>query len=211
VRAVVRRAVTITSAAEYFNETHFMNLPFNIQETKLIYHGRPKTERSDAVTVIGKSMRDGLLEFRHNSRYLDLPAYEAVRCVVPKFSATQNSVLVLCPFHPDYAENWITLRESIATLCSPKEPKRMLDIGSPRLVGQALYEATRWTPICIVDWSRWRPNVFFELGVRLACSNTGPLSIIDSADAERAGSVQAARLRRFSGRPSMIVRILMTL
>jgi hypothetical protein len=59
----------------------------------------------------------------------------------------------------------------------------MLDLRSPRLVGQALYEQVRWSSWCLVDWTEWRPNVFFELGVRLACSERDPMCIIQRRDA----------------------------
>ena len=65
-------------------------------------------------------------------------------------------------------------------------PLRTLDLQSPRLVGQALYEQVRWSSWCVVDWTEWRPNVFFELGVRLACSERDPLSIIQRGGASRA-------------------------
>ncbi len=61
-------------------------------------------------------------------------------------------------------------------------PERMLDLRSPRLVGQALYEQIRWATLCLVDWTGWRPNVFFELGVRLACAERDPLCLIDAID-----------------------------
>src|ERR1039458_9676786 len=61
---------------------------------------------------------------------------------------------------------------------------RILDITSPRLVGQALYEQIRWAETCIVDWTYWRANVFFELGVRLACFEIGPVCLLDEADPE---------------------------
>jgi hypothetical protein len=60
---------------------------------------------------------------------------------------------------------------------------RMRDIDSPRLVGQALYEQIRWTKLCVIDWTHWRPNVFFELGVRLACSRLEPVSLLEDAEA----------------------------
>ena len=56
----------------------------------------------------------------------------------------------------------------------------MLDIVSPRLVGQALYEQIRWATFCVVDWTEWRANVFFELGVRLTCSPNDPLIILQA-------------------------------
>jgi hypothetical protein len=59
----------------------------------------------------------------------------------------------------------------------------MRDIASPRLVGQALYEYIRWTTTCVVDWTHWRANVFFELGVRLACAKIEPVCLLEAADA----------------------------
>jgi hypothetical protein len=68
---------------------------------------------------------------------------------------------------------------------SPKDKKKLgsllrtLDMKSPRLVSHSLYEAIRLTEICIIDWSEWRSNVFFELGVRLSAVNNNPVCIID--------------------------------
>jgi len=189
VRSVVRRAVTLTSTADPFNEAHLRQLPFNIQEAKLTFHGG-KFEAKDPnnpVTLISQAMRDGLLESRLHSRYLDLPAYDAVRCPIPEtvagLQAARESVLVLCSFQAEYKENWQALSDYLLTHFAPKQPVRMLDLGSPRLVGQALYEFIRWAGTCIVDWTSWRPNVFFELGVRLACSNIGPICVIDAKGA----------------------------
>jgi hypothetical protein len=71
----------------------------------------------------------------------------------------------------------------------------MLDVRSPRLVGQALYEGIRWSRTCVIDWTGWRANVFFEFGVRLACSNIGPVCVIDAEDAGLGGEdLQRRRL-----------------
>jgi len=200
VRAVVRRAVTLTSTADRYDETHLRQLPFNIQETKLTFHGgkfAPK-DPNNPVTVISQAMRDGLLESRLHSRYLDLPAYDAVRCPFPEtavgLQAARESVLVLCSFQPDYSDNWKALSDSLLTYYAPKQPLRMLDLGSPRLVGQALYEYIRWAGTCVVDWTSWRPNVFFELGVRLACSNAGPVCVIDASEADSPADPQKQQL-----------------
>jgi hypothetical protein len=190
VRAVVRRGITITSTFDLFDEHHRRQHPFNIQETKLVCHGgmfQPNNPKNP-VFVISEALRDGLLESRLRSRYLDLPAYDAVRCTPPESSAevwARDSVLVLCSFQDDYSDHyWVPVSDTILTYYSPKKPVRMMDIGSPRLVGQALYEYIRWARTCIVDWTDWRPNVFFELGVRLACSNIGPISLLESSHAE---------------------------
>jgi hypothetical protein len=60
----------------------------------------------------------------------------------------------------------------------------MLDLRSPRLVGQALYEQMRWSSWCLVDLTEWRANVCFELGVRLACSERDPMCVIQRSYAE---------------------------
>jgi hypothetical protein len=46
--------------------------------------------------------------------------------------------------------------------------RRVSDYPSPLLVADRLYELIRFSGLCLVDWSEWRPNVFFEMGVRLA-------------------------------------------
>jgi hypothetical protein len=200
VRAVVRRALTLTSTADRYDETHLRQLPFNIQEAKLTSHGGKfaPTDPSNPVRVISEAMRGGLLEARLHSKYLDLPAYDAVRCPIPEtaagLQAARDSVLVLCSFQPEYSENWRALSDSALAYYAPKQPVRMLDLGSPRLVGQALYEYIRWAGTCIVDWTAWRPNVFFELGVRLACSNVGPICVIDASEQRLSSEPQKEQL-----------------
>lgn len=200
VRAVVRRSVTIASTADHYEEVHLGQLPFNIQEAKLISHGGTfaANDPKNPISVISSSIRDGLVESRLHSRYLDLPAYDAVRSPVPEMAAglqaARESVLVLCSFQPNYSENWKALSDTILAYSAPKVPVRMLDLGSPRLVGQALYEYIRWAGTCVVDWSGWRPNVFFELGVRLACTNAGAMSVIDRTEADAPELSQKRRL-----------------
>jgi hypothetical protein len=76
----------------------------------------------------------------------------------------------------------------------------MLDIASPRLVGQALYEGIRWARSCIVDWTDWRANVFFEFGVRLACAKVGPIIVIDQAGAPEAQQTGTLMQRSLLGK-----------
>jgi hypothetical protein len=92
-------------------------------------------------------------------------------------------VLVLCSFHKEYAAHWPRLFDALATYYPTKRTVRMRDVVSPRLVGQALYEHIRWTTTCVVDWTHWRPNVFFELGVRLACSKIEPVCLLEASEA----------------------------
>lgn len=191
VRAVVRRGVTVASTANRLDESVLSQLLFNIQEMKLISHG-DEDAGIDAdhprfsLNIIASAIVDGLRELAANPRYLDLPAYDAVRCPPPELPSerqrAREPVLVLCSFHKEYAAHWHHLSVALAKKYPAKQIVRMLDIASPRLVGLALYEHVRWANTCVVDWTHWRPNVFFELGVRLACSGLQPVGLLDEAD-----------------------------
>jgi hypothetical protein len=206
IRAVVRRGVTIAVTSAELDENSLSKLPFNIQEIKLIYP-LPNLEIIDPrhpINRIGDAVVKGLSQLRDNPGYLDLPAFEAVRSPKPQILSTEidekvssdgvvkkkdiataksepERILMLCSFHEEYWKHWLYVSEKIIMTFRGvgKSLERMIDISSPRLVGQALYEGIRWTPCCIVDWTHWRPNVFFELGVRLACSDIGPVNLID--------------------------------
>jgi hypothetical protein len=179
VRAVVRRGLTVASTSNSLDDAEFVALPFNIQEAKLISHGDTDPSIIDedprySLNIIARTFLSGIGELKTNPRYLDLPAYDAVRCPAPELPLDQQrareAVLVLCSFHEEYAPHWHKLLSALARHYPTKRTVRMRDLVSPRLVGQALYEHIRWTTTCVVDWTHWRPNVFFELGVRLACS-----------------------------------------
>jgi len=207
VRAVVRRGVTIATTASRLDEAALSTLPFNIQETKLISHGDSAADTSDedprySLNVIARTLLNGIRELGMNPRYLDLPAYDAVRCPAPELPSEQHKarerVLVLCSFHTEYAANWHKLADALAKRYPTKQIVRMRDIASPRLVGQALYEHCRWTKTCVVDWTHWRANVFFEFGVRLACSSVEPVCLLEQPDSSRTLSQKAMLLRLFA-------------
>jgi hypothetical protein len=46
-------------------------------------------------------------------------------------------------------------------------------------MSQRTYEALRRHELCVVDWTQWRANVFYEFGVRLAVSNQDPICLLD--------------------------------
>lgn len=48
----------------------------------------------------------------------------------------------------------------------------------------------------MVDWTGWRANVFFELGVRLACADVAPVSLIEQSEADAATAPGALTQRR---------------
>lgn len=185
VRAVVHRGITLTSIADVLTPDQLSQLPFNIQETKLIHHGSgypPKDVRHPLV-AIPSAIKRGWQELGLHAAYLDLPAYDAVRCPYPSADAegrsALNRVLMLCSFSKEYDQHWLRLSNAVLAHYPDGEIARMLDMASPRLVGQALYEGIRWSRTCLVDWTGWRANVFFEFGVRLACSDLDAVILIE--------------------------------
>lgn len=181
VRSVLRRGVTI-SVSEGEPSVLSASQPFNVKETRLLSCDDP-----DFYDRLHEAMAEGAANLERDPNYLDLPAYQAVRAPRPQSWAENDdeSLLVLCPFSDAYSEYWENeLRDVIRANTADKRPLRMLDLRSPRLVGQALYEQVRWSSWCLVDWTEWRPNVFFELGVRLACSERDPMCIIQDSEAQ---------------------------
>lgn len=176
IRAVAKRGVTITVTKDKLTESHLQSLPFNIKETRLISVA-PGPGRDRLVDAIDS----GLEERRTRTDYLDLPVYDAVRCRRPEPTGILQT-LVLCPFGESYSPHWDYIVDSVNINEPARTPVRMLDIVSPRITGQALYEQIRWNPHCVVDWTQWRPNVFFEFGVRLACCPSDPVSLIYERD-----------------------------
>ncbi len=193
IRAVVRRGVTLTTTSDELDESHLSKLPFNIQETKLVGEHPDHAHPQHPTNLIGAAVAEGFAQLRGNRSYLDLPAFDAVRCLpaeTQQGAPVKRTVLVLCSFDPAYEPHWRWLSKKLKFEAAPHPFKRMLDIDSPRLVGPTLYEHLRWSDRCVFDWTHWRANVFFELGVRLACSALDPIGLIDHAevDAARGGA-----------------------
>lgn len=176
VRAVLRRGVTVSVTRESM-PSHAAATPFNVRETRVLsYQNNP-----DFYDDLHRAMLDGIISREQDPNYLDLPAYHAVRTPRPETLSEEDSrsALVLCSFSERYTQFFVTLRPILRAHTRNLMPRRMMDLRSPRLVGQALYQDIRWARRCVVDWSEWRPNVFFEFGVRLACSDQDPFCIIE--------------------------------
>jgi hypothetical protein len=176
IRSVLRRGVTVC-VTEGELAAHALNLPFNVQETRVL-----SFNDDDFYDDLHRDIAEGAASLTRDADYLDLPPYKAVRAPRPETWAENDakSLLVLCPFRQDYP--WRKLYPIIRAYTGNMRPVRSLDLRGPRLVGQALYEEIRWATRCLIDWTWWRPSVFFELGVRLACSEHDPLCIIQQTD-----------------------------
>ena len=180
IRSVLRRGVTI-SVTQGEPAALSSTLPFNVQETRVLSYADDDFDQD-----LHRAMAEGSANLDRDSSYLDLPAYHAVRAPRPESWAKDDdrNLLVLCSFSPEYSSFYRKDLRKLIQGQSYKTALRMLDLRSPRLVGQALYEQMRWSSWCLVDLTEWRPNVFFELGVRLACSERDPMCIIQRSYAK---------------------------
>lgn len=197
IRAVVRRGVTICTMRSKPDDLTAKASPFNLQDINLLYYWDEQVGgEQDPRDAIAQRCIQAFREMRLQPRYLDLPAYDAVRMVPPDSEGGRTltyheRVLMLCPFDPEYqSRNWKKHlhrdlpAEIKARLNLKKRPEmvRTLDLTSPRIVSQSLFESIRQTELCLIDWTGWRPNVFFEMGVRLACCPIGPVLLIEEYD-----------------------------
>lgn len=178
VRSVLRRGVTVSVSSGGAASIETAK-PFNVRETRVL-----SSSHSDFIDRLSKVLVDGAIGLDADPNYLDLPAFLAARAPRPFDWANEDlrTILVLCPFAGPYSTLYDDELRSVINSWSGKDPVRMLDLRSPRLVGQSLYEQIRWSTHCLVDLSGWHPDVCFELGVRLACSDHEPLVIIQAPE-----------------------------
>ncbi|MFL6417586.1 MAG: caspase family protein, partial [Bryobacteraceae bacterium] len=201
VRSVARRGVTISSLGGEYLMGAELDLPFNIQTLNVVFHSaKQQQEGRDPLHLIGSKIHTGFDELAKLPFYLDLPAYDSVRRLGRDPASYRplrfnEQVLVLCPFNGEYTKrNWATyltkelpsrLKAEAKKLfpegnnVAPPRLVRLLDMDTPRLVAQTLFESIRRTEMCIVDWTQLRANVMFELGVRLAVNPLGAVHIIE--------------------------------
>ena len=200
IRSVVRRGVTVSTLDSPHVEAYRAELPYCLQLLNVCSNSLEGPDKDKPRDVIATKVIEGLRQERSNPHYLDLPAYDAVR----RFGAQTDKyrpipyelqVLFLCPFSSEYIKAcWdasinrvfkprLIQRQLLRAKGTVKERirpelRRLLDRSSPQIVSQSLYEAVRRTQMCVADWTNLRPNLFFELGVRLAANRNGAVHIV---------------------------------
>jgi hypothetical protein len=189
IRAAVRRGVTITCINERVTGDYWSKVPFNIREVNLLSVAEPEERVKDLANAI----RDGLGQSQLQPAYLDLPVYDYVRQGPVHAPLGKTPVLYLRSFSPEYKCGRLEgVKQNLETAFSSFFPDSRLysiiDEASPRLAGHRLYAAIRHRELCVIDWSEWKANVFFELGTRLASHPTVPLSILDERPSEATGA-----------------------
>ena len=191
IRAAVRRGVTITCSSQRFTGNDWNSVPFNIREVNLLSVAEPEKRVRDLANAI----RDGLGQSQLQPAYLDLPVYDYIRQGPVHETLGNTPVLYLRSFSQNYERLRLEgVRQNLETAFSSFFPNSRLysiiDEASPRLAGHRLYAAIRHRELCVIDWSEWRGNVFFELGTRLASHPTVPLNILDEKPSESIESRQ---------------------
>jgi hypothetical protein len=223
VRAVARRGVTITSLGGKFTVGGELQVPFNLQLLNLAAHSDAQEKEGAGkrpFELIGDKIINGFRDLANLPHYLDLPAYDSVRQLGVESGAyrpvpARERVLILCPFNPDYTRSNLARLEKVLPSRvqdyvvkvegRPAEKPalvRLLDLKTPRLVAQTLFESIRLTDMCVVDWTGMRTNVIFEAGVRMATNPLGAVHVIEHTARERL---------RSSGQPGSQVQGLLRL
>jgi hypothetical protein len=220
VRAVARRGVTICLCRKDAAPAD-AELPFFLKDVNLFRYAATDARLELALRDRAIAGFTHLLQWP--DQYLDLPAFDAVRYLPPDREhrtpiGYDKQVLVLCPFEESYLQRF---REKMGpsmenalsaqfgedadllkrgTLPDP-QLIRTLDILSPRLVSQGLFEAIRLTDLSLVDWTMWSPSVFFELGARLAANERPPVCLLEAAGPEpkASGNPDRTPLRQREG------------
>ena len=227
VRAVIRRGLTVCVVREHDPPWRDAEPPFHLREVSLV-----KSPDRDAVEA---RILDGIRQLAQpGSGYTDLPCFDQIRRVPQDpeqrqsraFDAERNpAILALVPFDPAYVQrNWTQIKDSLPATArdeiislrgeegsgeeEAQSPalQRTLDLHSPRVVSAQLFEAIRLTDFCLVDLTSARPNVLFELGVRLAANRLHPVVIVDLD--YPAGDAEGGWLRSVDDQLRMLSRLL---
>jgi hypothetical protein len=178
IRATVRRSVTIACTEKQLNQDLWENIPFNLKELNLVSFSNEDEGQKELRAALHAGLAQSV-----SSHYLDLPVYDYVREESSdEATADHRRVLLLRAFGSYTGGRKIHVQNRIrkALGYSDDAPvESVIDQVSPRLAGQRLYEAIRHWKLCVVDLTWWRPNVMFELGVRLSAHADGTFCLID--------------------------------
>lgn len=199
-RSVVKRGVTVVTVDHDLPAKEWVKIPFSLKQISPIAHVPADfNDPKNPVKLMAETFAEGWRQLRAMPHYLDLPAYDDVRRLGTKPQdylpiPWPRAMLWMCSFHESYLDhNYKSAPQSLIGAFGEQaeeeekaaarnmEIKLIIDIVSPRLMSQRTYEAIRRYELCVIDWTHWRPNVFFEFGVRLAVSDKDPVNIIDPA------------------------------
>src|SRR5271165_2957431 len=184
IRAAVRRGPTLVVREGSLTPADWSSLPFNLKEVQI--YPLDSVRRLESANRLAKAIREGLSALNRDAQgYRDTPVFDIVRRPKRRTdepAAKEHEVFVLCSFAEIYDDSWQKLQLWLDGKDDRKggsfSLKRVIDYSSPLLAGERLYELTRHAGSCIVDWTHWSPNVFFEMGVRLAVASVPPICLL---------------------------------
>ena len=215
---MVRRGITIISIGGNYHIGGEIDVPFTIRDANLVAHSRSQGEKGkrDASDLLADRIRNGI-QSANSPWYSDLAVFDAIRQLPPDrrgIIVDSEGFLVLCSFDRNYVDDvWgpylskgleFQLKKLRRQTVNPPllGVARSFELDSPRLVSQAVYEAIRRAQSCIVDWTNWSENVFFEFGVRLTIASTRHRSIpIIKGDRQATTEQQKNLIRLFNPIP----------
>jgi hypothetical protein len=192
IRSACRRSVSVCSHGNGWKEGDPLEVPFNLQDLNISSHTPTEIQvgKDPVVERFVHRVETGFSQQSKHPLYLDLPGYDSLRELGSDYAASSTidvveRILVLCSYDRELFHNWRSVASGLKQALSNKRGiapaiERIIDYGTPQLVRQSLYEQIRRTAACVVDWSKYSPSVFVELGARLAISEWGAVQIIDS-------------------------------
>jgi len=181
-RSAVRRGVTLLFRIGSMNFEAWQRLAFNLRGLRIVEV--PGRANQAAETPLATALEEGLRRYaRRPSQYADLPGFDAIRNLGAheddaSIRTPDEEILVLCPFDADYEEKlWPQIQRALTERFCPdtnaSPGRRVIDLKSPETLERRLFESIRRDADCIVDLTRRKPNVFFELGFRLGVNPRG--------------------------------------
>ena len=191
IRSACCRSFSICSHGAGWQEGQPLQMPFNLQDLNIASH-TPSAVLVGTDPVVERFVRRieiGFQQLSRHPRYLDLPAYDALRELGADYAAwstldVSERLLVLCSYNPELFGQWRSVASELKSALWVKkqikpEIERIIDYPTSQLIWQNLYEQIRRAAACVVDWSGYSASVFLELGVRLAVSEWGAAQIIE--------------------------------
>jgi hypothetical protein len=204
IRSAVKTGINITCTHDRLDAKFWSRLPFNIKELYPLGIGGGVEEPN---LRVANMLRKALEKSRELPDYQDLPSFRAVRrantLISSDDASNTNEILWLCSYDSEYTEskNVQTVRQSIkAVFGEDLRFLRLTEIVTPELASHKLFDAIRRFEVCVIDWTQWSSNIFFELGVRLAVNPTAPVCLLSKSPAPAwlpLGEEAPAEKRRF--------------
>ncbi len=212
VRSVVRRGITLCTL-EVKRTLDRKPEPFDIPELAFNIREASVVARRDDDNAFTEALKDSIVAGRNQmlrlvGQYQDMPAYDAVRKLGSRPEdhrpvPPSKGVLVLSSYDRTYlmppGPGQIVATALGTALPSDKyQWLRIVQSPSPQLASQKLYAAIRQYQMCAFDWTGWRPNLFYEFGVRLAVNPTMPVTIAHRGSLAEPGPERQAMLALFA-------------